>query len=174
MDDEVFKQIIAASSEPLQNFHVSRQFSTFSTVGGSRRGDPRDADTPPAARGDPAADTVRALYRRYRHAVRGPCPVQAAARSRSSCHSAAWRAHRRRSACIFLTGRKVTFRKGSVARALLAPPASCRRHQAVGGAPPDHRGCGERPQRRPQTQNLTVIEPAIHGEASGPGSDGWQ
>src|SRR5262245_24738954 len=45
---------------------------------------------------------------------------------------------------------------------------------AVGGAPPDHRGCGERPQRRHQTQNLTVIEPAIHGEASGPGSDGWQ
>jgi|EndMetStandDraft_8_1072994.scaffolds.fasta_scaffold421862_2 hypothetical protein len=25
-----------------------------------------------------------------------------------------------------------------------------------------------------QSQNLTVIEPTIHGEASGPGSDGWQ
>jgi len=25
-----------------------------------------------------------------------------------------------------------------------------------------------------QSQNLTVIEPTIHGDASGSGSDGWQ
>jgi len=91
-----------AFSERLQNFDVDRQ----PTVGDSRRRRCQDADTPPAARAREgrAADTVRTLYRRYQHPVRGPRPVRAAARPGITCHSAPWGAHRRRSARIFLTG----------------------------------------------------------------------
>ena len=74
--------------------------------GVARKEIPEDADTAPATRAhaSPAADTVRAVYRRYRHPARGRRLVRAAARPGISCHSAAWGAHRRRSARIFLTG----------------------------------------------------------------------
>src|SRR5262245_14091893 len=68
-------------------------------------GSAKDADTTPAARARDGrtVNTVRALYRRYRDPAGSPRPVQASARPGISCHSAAWGAHRRRSARIFLT-----------------------------------------------------------------------
>src|SRR5262245_23758777 len=54
-------------------------------------------------------------------------------------------------------------RHRSLARRLLAVAA---RRQTTRGFGERHNG------DRHQMQNLTVIEPTIHGEASGPGSDG--
>src|SRR5262245_52265500 len=91
---------------PLFFLNPARQGAQLSTFPPPRNeGDAQDADTAPAARAHepPAADTVRALFRRYRHPARGRCPVQAAVRPGISCHSAARRTHRRRLARIFLT-----------------------------------------------------------------------
>src|SRR5262249_3937147 len=76
------------------------------SAGTTSRGTAKDADTTPAARARDGrtVNTVRALYRRYRDTAGCPRPVQASARPGISCHSAAWGAHRRRSAHIFLTG----------------------------------------------------------------------